>query len=124
MLFWHEGGGEIYTLPRLKTEVLVVFARVKRVIVKIANGRRERDWLLGVFAKRYRKRFSASPQGKKKIVIESKKGKELFFSFEPGVGGIVPIVRAGEKGENFGLCGFFPKTGEPLNVAIERVVDI
>jgi len=101
-----------------------MFVRVKKVAIRINNGKCVRDWVLGVLKRRYGKQFDSTPLGEDKITIKPKPaGKELFFAHERGISGMVPIFKAGEEGKNFGLSGYCEETGEQLNVSVDEVIN-
>ena len=100
-----------------------MFEQVEKVVVKINNGQSERDWVLGVLKRRYSEQFESTPQGETEIVIQPKKGKSLFFAHEPGISSMMPIFKAEEEGENFGLSGYCEETGETLDVSVSVVVN-
>lgn len=99
-----------------------MFEQAEKVTVKIHNGRRERDWVLGILKRRNGKQFDSTPLGEDEIVIQRKPGKELLFAYKPSANGMMPILRAGKEGENFGISGYCEKTGKPLLVSVSKVV--
>ena len=96
------------------------FTPVKKVVVRIHNGKRQRDWVLGAIKRHGSKQLVSAPLGEDRIVIQVKKGDKLFLTQEPSLDsmGLVPIFKVGERGDTFGIMGYYPRTREQIVASV------